>query len=254
MRDLFGKTPEDYAISCLQALEPPEGYYLAFSGGKDSVCLYELAQRAGVTFDAHYSQTGIDPPELTRFIKRHYPEVHWEKPKQSFWAGIETNGLPTPVVRWCCRELKEFHGNGRVVLVGVRAAESAARAKRWRQVTYYKSHGISKTMVAPILAWEDQDVWDYIHEHDLPYCSLYDEGWKRIGCIPCPMNSARDLSRYPGMEKALRRAATAYWAKRKAIDNGRGAARYATPEEYWEWWLSGTVPAGDECQLELMFT
>jgi len=39
------------------------GYYLAFSGGKDSIALYRLAEMAGVKFDAHYSMTTIDPPE-----------------------------------------------------------------------------------------------------------------------------------------------------------------------------------------------
>lgn len=255
VRDLFGKTPENYAIACLQALEPPEGYYLAFSGGKDSVCLYELAKRAGVKFDAHYSATGIDPPELTRFIKREYPEVHWEKPKQTFWAGIAEHGLPTRRVRWCCRDLKECHGNGRVLTVGVRAAESAARASRWRQVTSYHSRGVSKTMVAPMIWWTDNDVWDFICENGLPYCSLYDEGWKRIGCVPCPMNRGRlpeMIERYPGMFRAVRKAADAYLAGR-AADSHRVMANF-TPDEYWEWWLSGTAAEGDECQLALMFT
>ncbi len=251
MRDLFGKTPEDYAIACLQALEPPEGYYLAFSGGKDSVCLYELAQRAGVKFDAHYSATGIDPPELTRFIRKHYPEVHWEKPKRSFWAGIQAHGLPTRTARWCCRELKEFHGNGRVVLVGVRAAESARRSKQWRQVVPYHGHGIHKTFVAPILSWSDSDVWNFIRENDLPYCSLYDEGWKRIGCIPCPMNHRRQdmIQRYPGLFRAIRKAAD----KTLAEHPQRKCAQF-TPDQYWEWWLSGQTVEEDECQMTLMYT
>ena len=42
------------AIMRLQQFQPPEGYYLAFSGGKDSVVLYDLAVKSGVKFDAHY--------------------------------------------------------------------------------------------------------------------------------------------------------------------------------------------------------
>ena len=57
------------AIDRLQTFEPPEGYYLAFSGGKDSQTIYHLAQEAGVKFDAHYNVTGIDPPELVYFIR-----------------------------------------------------------------------------------------------------------------------------------------------------------------------------------------
>ena len=63
------------AVARLREFEPPEGYYLAFSGGKDSVVIYDLAVKAGVKFDAHYSVTGVDPPELVRFIKQQYPDV-----------------------------------------------------------------------------------------------------------------------------------------------------------------------------------
>ena len=50
------------AIGRLKAFEPPEGYFLAFSGGKDSQAVYHLAKLAGVKFDAHYSLTTVDPP------------------------------------------------------------------------------------------------------------------------------------------------------------------------------------------------
>ena len=42
------------AIKRLQSFEPPEGYYVAFSGGKDSQCIYHLCKLGGVKFDAHY--------------------------------------------------------------------------------------------------------------------------------------------------------------------------------------------------------
>jgi len=57
--DLFGKSFEDVAISIIQQYEPPGGYYLAFSGGKDSVVIYDLAQRAGVKFTSYFSMTTV---------------------------------------------------------------------------------------------------------------------------------------------------------------------------------------------------
>lgn len=39
--------------------------------------------------------------------------------------------------------------------------------------------------INPLARWTDQEVWDYIHEHDLPYNPLHDEGYPSIGCIPC---------------------------------------------------------------------
>ena len=62
----------------------------------------------------------------------------------------------------------------------------------------YKTH---TTMVNPIIDWDDAEVWEFIKEYNIPYCSLYDEGFKRIGCIGCPMGSVRqrqfEFERYP---------------------------------------------------------
>ena len=72
----------EMAIKRLQAFCPEEGYYVAFSGGKDSQCAYHLCEMAGVKFDAHYCVTSIDPPELVRFIKKNYPDVKFENMMQ----------------------------------------------------------------------------------------------------------------------------------------------------------------------------
>lgn len=81
--DLMGKKHDKVqtAIDRLRAFEPEDGYYLAFSGGKDSQCIYHLAEMAGVKFDAHYRITSVDPPELVRFIKTQYPDVHMDYPR-----------------------------------------------------------------------------------------------------------------------------------------------------------------------------
>lgn len=108
-----------------------DGYYLAFSGGKDSQALYHLAELAGVKFKGHMSLTSVDPPQVIRFVKRQYPDVELIKPKMSmFDKAIEMGILPTMRVRWCCAQFKESAGAGKVTLIGVRAAESARRAKR----------------------------------------------------------------------------------------------------------------------------
>ena len=61
-----------------------KGYYLAFSGGKDSQALYHVAIVAGVKFEAHYSFTTLDPPELVYFIREKYPDVFIDRPELSF--------------------------------------------------------------------------------------------------------------------------------------------------------------------------
>lgn len=88
------RTKLEIAIQRLKSFEPPEGYFLAFSGGKDSQCIYHLAQMAGVKFDAHYHVTSVDPPELIYFIREHYPDVIWDVPHDedgkriSMWSLI----------------------------------------------------------------------------------------------------------------------------------------------------------------------
>lgn len=62
-----------------------DGYFLAFSGGKDSQALYHIAELAGVNFKAHMNLTSVDPPEVIRFVKTHYPEVELKKPHDTIF-------------------------------------------------------------------------------------------------------------------------------------------------------------------------
>lgn len=108
-----------------------DGYYLAFSGGKDSQALYHVARLAGVPFRAHMSLTSVDPPEVIRFVKTQYPDVEIKKPPMAMWRmAIKKKILPTMRMRWCCAEYKETGGAGKVTLIGIRAAESVRRSKR----------------------------------------------------------------------------------------------------------------------------
>lgn len=82
----------DYSIALLRKCEqmaldydPADGFYLAFSGGKDSQALYHLAKMAGVKFKAHMNLTSVDPPEVIRFVKKNYPDVELIKPKMSIY-------------------------------------------------------------------------------------------------------------------------------------------------------------------------
>ena len=88
------KEKVDRAIRLFQTFEEmalrmsQKGYYLAFSGGKDSVVIYRLAQMAGIRFEAHYHLTTVDPPELVQFIRRDYPQVVIDRPALSMWQLI----------------------------------------------------------------------------------------------------------------------------------------------------------------------
>lgn len=94
---LFGEVDKvQIAIDRLREHEPAEGYFLAYSGGKDSDTILALAKMAGVKFDAHYQLTTVDPPEVVQHIKRH-PEVQIHHPEKTMWQLIVDNGMPPSV-------------------------------------------------------------------------------------------------------------------------------------------------------------
>lgn len=131
------------AIDRLRAFEPKDRpYWLAFSGGKDSCVILELAKMAGVKFEAHYNVTSVDPPELVRFVKKVHPEVSFDIPHDkngkpiSMWSLLKERSMPpTRIARYCCEKLKESSGKGTITITGVRWAESSNRKTNQGMVT-----------------------------------------------------------------------------------------------------------------------
>lgn len=243
----------------------PEGYYLCFSGGKDSQVIYELAKQAKVKFQAYYNVTTVDPPELVYFIRKMYPAVIINQPDTTMWELISQKHYPpTRRMRYCCSELKERGGKGRFVVTGVRWAESRKRRKRGfaeiqgpsepkvilnsdndekrRQIENCQIKG--KRVLNPILDWTDDEVWQFIHTHIRTYCSLYDEGFTRIGCIGCPLASTKqrekELARYPMFKKAYLKAFDRMLSYHK--EGTHGSATWKDAEDVYRWWLYGNPP------------
>lgn len=238
-RTIFGECVDkvDIAVKRLKMFVPPEGYYLAFSGGKDSIVIKKLVDLAQVKYESHYSVTTIDPPELVMFIKQYYKDVIFDKPEKSFFRFMKEKGFPTRKARWCCAVLKESGGSGRVVVTGIRNQESRQRSNRRMVEKCYKD--LSKTYVNPIIDWSFDEVWEFIHLYGLPYCSLYDEGFKRIGCIMCPnSNQIRDAARWPKFDKAFRSAFKSLWSD-KMIKNPSAIKQFVDSDVMYEWWKSG---------------
>lgn len=169
--DFNGIDKVEKAVERLKLYEPPEGYYLCFSGGKDSVVIKALADMAGVKYDAHYSVTGIDPPELVQFIKDHHKDVIFEYPRYrdgtrvTMWNLIPQKTMPpTRIARYCCAYLKENGGGGRLKITGVRWAESVRRKKSHGEVTFADKK--TKALIEKELSEQDfsltpQGGWHY---------------------------------------------------------------------------------------------
>lgn len=262
--DMRGNDRVTVAIQRLRENEPIEGYYLAYSGGKDSTVLLDLARQSGVKFDAHYNHTTADPPELVRFIHAQ-PDVACDMPDTTMWALIVKKRMPpTRTVRYCCHELKERGGNGRVCLTGIRWQESSRRSKRGMSEACRTGH---KVYLHPIIDWSSADVWEYIRSRDLDYCSLYDEGFKRLGCVMCPMQGntrnnprmADDAARWPMIADAYQRAFGRMLRSR--IEDGLktetwamipGATDFENGAQIMAWWLEPTTNAdGAQAAMEV---
>lgn len=261
------------------------GYYLAFSGGKDSIVTKRLLDMAGVKYDAHYRVTSVDPPDLVRFIKEYHPDVERVIPRDddgqpiTMWNLIPKKLMPpTRLARYCCQHLKETGGIDRFVITGVRWAESTARRRNQGIVTLLmekrkaleefsessnfrqtEKGGIvlvndndeareeieacptlNKMLLNPIIDWTDADVWGFIRREKIPYCTLYDEGFHRLGCIGCPMAPRREREqqffRWPKYKAAYLRAFQKLLDSReeKGFENGKMGG---TPETIYRWWL-----------------
>ena len=170
-------------------------------------------------------------------------------PKKTMWNLIEEKGVPTRFMRFCCSELKEHGGKGRRKITGVRWAESANRKQNYGRVTIIgsststvsiadeiganyevnKKGGIilntdnaesrrlvemcyrtRSNLINPIIDWTDEDVWEFLRSQGCESNPLYKKGFRRIGCICCPLGGAKnmkkELSIWPTYRNAYVRA------------------------------------------------
>lgn len=195
---------------------------VTYSGGKDSQVLVALAERAGINFEVVSSHTTADAPETVYFIREQFKEMEergikcsiimpqYKGKPVSMWTLIPQKLMPpTRRFRYCCAVLKENVGRNRFIATGVRWAESSRR-KNSRGVMelmhrdkekriilmsdndekrqlFETCNVKGKMTVNPIVDWTDDDVWDFAHSEHLPMNPLYCEGWRRVGCIGCPL-------------------------------------------------------------------
>lgn len=265
MKDLYGNIDEEgmyqmalavplaekieSAIALIRSFESQalnlseDGFYVCFSGGKDSIVLERLFAMSGVKYWSHYNNVTIDPPELVQFIKREYPAVTWHNPSKNLPMMMADIGMPpTRLARWCCLYYKEQAGQGTFRATGVRCAESPRRKGLWKTVN--KDRESDGFILCPIAYWTDADVWNFIRQNEMKYCSLYDEGFKRLGCIGCPMADKQRVAqfkRWPKYEAMWRRGFQRMFDKYKGLPKKNGQPRsmekFNSAEEWFDWWM-----------------
>ena len=140
-----------------------------------------------------------------------FPETYevWRKVEDRYGLRVEVvdatppNGTPWSAAN-CC-------GARKVDALGARArrrrrldhrhpARAVAHPRRTPQaVEWDEARGVWK--FNPLADWTDQDVWSYVHEHDLPYHPLHDRGYESIGCAPCTLPGNGREGRWAGQDK-----------------------------------------------------
>lgn len=186
----------------------PQGYSFicAFSGGKDSLVLLDLVAKALAPSDFYvvFSNTGMELSDTLQAIqtaKKKWSQLRFEEAKCHMdpTESWDEFGPPGRRMRWCCAvhksvptilKLREITGNYNakaVVYDGVRAEESARRAK-YEEVSE-GAKNISQVNVSPIHKWNTAELYCYILKNDLMINDAYRLGLFRVGCMVCPLSS-----------------------------------------------------------------
>ena len=257
---------------------------ITISGGKDSSVCLELAKRAGMPFEVMHNHTTADAPETVYFVRNdlkcaeaqgikctlNYPI--YKGKRTSMWDLITQKLIPpTRMVRYCCDVLKEGGGKGRFIVTGVRWAESVKRENsrgvleilhrdKDKRITLNNDNDENrrlfetcalkgKRVCNPIIDWTDADIWDYIQSEHIEINSLYQEGFRRVGCIGCPMAGTKsrqlEFVRYPKYKDMYIRAFDKMMAERIRRNRTQGTWRMGTTgRDIYHWWMEDGVYPG----------
>lgn len=238
---------EQQAIDFLRSMERDDLLSLGFSGGKDSVVILDLAERAGIKYNAIYANTTVDPPGTISFIKKNYPQVRIIHPEKSFFQLIEEKGFPSRLRRFCCEKLKERYGIGKRSIEGMRASESRNRRDYEPEQCDTRKWMKGAKHILPILTWTEEDVWSYIRKYGLPYSKYYDAPYNlsRHGCVGCPLCNYKQMQlefkMFPGYAQRMIIAVERYM---NTHPNGFLARNFADGYEAFYYYIN-EIPIAD---------
>lgn len=186
-------------------------YYVAFSGGKDSVVTLDLVQRAlpHDSFMVLFGDTQMEFPDTYDVIDKVERKclennIRFERAKSRYTPEYTWNtiGPPAQRMRWCCSVhktspqimlLRKITGNPHfrgMAMMGVRAEESVTRSK-YEQLNLGTKHQ-GQYDYYPILNWSSAELFLYIFQENLIMNETYKKGNSRAGCLVCPMEAPKN--------------------------------------------------------------
>lgn len=256
---------------------------LTDSGGKDSAVICRLAENAGIPFEIVHSHTTADAPPTVYHV-RDRAKMYEEKgikytisyptykgQRISMWSLIPIKKMPpTRVARYCCDVLKEQTGRDRFIVTGVRWSESTSR-KNSRGALEVLGSAKAKSLILandndesrrlfetcqmkgkracnPIIDWSERDVWDYLTEQKVKINPLYCEGWKRVGCVGCPMVSKARYAEFAMFPKYKELYISAFDRMIKVRNAEGRQTEWQNGTDVFHWWMEDGVLPG---QIEM---
>lgn len=216
MEQLVQETIKKIYNTFIEYKDKVDVFYVAFSGGKDSVVALDLVQRAlpHNCFKVLFGDTGMEFPdtyETVEKIKQICAEEKIEflqaksklKPENTW----QIFGPPAVTIRWCCsvhkttpqimqlREVLQKPDFTGMAFTGVRGDESLSRSE-YDAISYGGKHS-GQYSCHPILEWNTAELFLYIYENDLIFNNAYKKGNTRAGCLVCPMSQGKhDYMKY----------------------------------------------------------
>lgn len=187
-------------------------FYVAFSGGKDSVVTLDIVQRAlpHNAFIVLFGDTGMEFPDTYNAVTKIEKEckkkkINFIKSKSDFLPSESWKifGPPSTVTRWCCsvhktvpqilalRKLTDKRDFTGMAFIGVRASESLSR-NDYDYVSLGEKHK-GQYSCNPILEWGSAELYIYIYSENIYLNEAYKKGNNRAGCLVCPNVSEKNF-------------------------------------------------------------